>query len=106
MPIYRIHRLKDSQRQQFRSAPHMSGLSIVKPRDYEQEAAVEAPTLYSAWEELRHTDHPLQVGDILELDGGTLQICKYIGFEEARWFVPETAPHPSPEPVPIPPEVT
>ena len=30
------------------------------------------------------------VGDILELAAGPLRICKYVGFEEARWFVPES----------------
>ncbi len=96
MPVYQIHRLKDSLRQQFRSAPHTSGLSTVRLRDYESEAEVEAPTVYSAWDELRRTNRALQVGDILELEGGALHICKYIGFEEARWFVPEAAPVPVP----------
>ncbi len=104
MPLYQIHRLKDTQRQQFRWAPHTSGLSTVKPKDYEREACIEAPTVYSAWEELRRTDRALQVGDILEPDGGPLHICKYIGFEEARWFVPEAIP--AADPVPTSPEVT
>ena len=95
MPAYHIHRLKDAQRQQFRWAPHTSGISTVKPKDYEPEAVVEASGLYSAWDELRSLGRPLQVGDILELDGGSLHICKYIGFEEARWFVPEPLPVPA-----------
>jgi len=95
MPVYQIHRLKDSQRQQFRWQPHASGISTVKPKDYEKESAIEAPTLYAAWEESRRSDRPLQVGDLLETEGGTLHICKYIGFEEARWFVPEPAPAPA-----------
>ena len=106
MPAYHIHRLKDAQRQQFRWAPHTSGISTVKPKDYEKEAVVEASGLYSAWEELRSTGRALQVGDILELDGGSLHICKYIGFEEARWFVPEPLPVPAPEPLGVSPEVT
>ena len=92
MPAYQVHRLKDAHRQQFRCAPHTSGLSTVKPKDYEKKRVVEAASVYSAWDELRRTDQPLQVGDILEAEAGTLHICKYIGFEEARWFVPEAAP--------------
>ncbi len=36
MPVYQIHRLKETQRQQFRWAPHTSGVTIVKPKDYEK----------------------------------------------------------------------
>jgi len=92
MPAYQIHRLKDTQRQQFRSQPHTSGISTVKLKDYEKATVVEAPTLYAAWENSRHSDQSLEVGDLLETEDGTLHICKYIGFEEARWFVPEPAP--------------
>ena len=35
MPSYRIHRLKDHLRQAFRSAPHVAGAALLKPRDYE-----------------------------------------------------------------------
>ena len=104
MPVYHIHRLKETQRQQFRWAPHTSGVSTVKPKDYEKEGVVDAPTVYSAWEELRRTARALEVGDILEPEGGALHLCKYIGFEEARWFVPEPAP--VPVHLPTSPEVT
>jgi hypothetical protein len=33
--------------------------------------------------------------------GGELRILKYIGFEEARWYVPEPAPHNIGEPVAV-----
>ena len=92
MPVYRIHRLRETQRQQFRWAPHASGTSIVKPKDYEPGNEVEAESPYAAWLSLRGTDQALLVGDILEIPGGELRICKYIGFEEARWFVPEPVP--------------
>lgn len=92
MPAYQVYRLKESQRQQFRTQPHTSGISTVKPKDYEKDTLIEAATLYAAWEISRGTDRPLQVGDLLEAEGGPLHICKYIGFEEARWFVPEPAP--------------
>jgi hypothetical protein len=29
------------------------------------------------------------VGDLLEPGEGQLRICKYVGFEEASWFIPE-----------------
>ena len=89
MPAYRIHRLRESQRQQFRWAPHSSGSTGVKARDYQEGGAVEAPGEYAAWTSLRGSDHPLQVGDLLEREDGALYICKYVGFEEARWVVPE-----------------
>jgi hypothetical protein len=91
MPVYQIHRLKDSHRQQFRWAPHTSGTTIVKLKDYEQASAVEGTSPYAVWLTLRGTEQALEVGDLVETEGGELRILKYIGFEEARWFVPEAA---------------
>ena len=90
MPRFRIHRMKDNPRQQFRWAPHVSGAANVKPKDYEPADEVEADNEYAAWAVLRASDTPLAVGDLLELPEGRLRICKYVGFEEARWFIPET----------------
>ena len=95
MSEYRLHRLKDAQRQQYRWAPHTSGLTTVKQKDYELAETVEADSPYAVWEKLRLTDCPLQVGDILESGEGQLRICKYIGFEEAQWFVAEPPPQPT-----------
>lgn len=99
--------MKDAPRQQFRWAPHVSGAASVKMKDYEPAGEVEAESEYAAWAGLRQSERPLEVGDILEIlssDGtptGGLRICKYVGFEEARWFVPEQpAPAAAPEPVP------
>jgi hypothetical protein len=92
MPLYQIHRMKDAPRQQFRWAPHTSGVTVAKPKDYEPGTNVEAPTAYAAWVELRGSATPLDIGDILESEG-ELRILKYIGFEEARWFVPEPHSH-------------
>jgi len=92
MPAYQIHRLKESHRQQFRWAPHTSGVFTAKLRDYDKGAVVEAPGPYALWLALRETEEALQVGDLLETDGGELRIYKYIGFEQAQWFVPEAAP--------------
>ena len=90
MPVFRIHRMKENPRQQFRWAPHVSGPANVKPKDYEASSEVEAENEYAAWAALRGSETPLLVGDLLELATGQLRICKYVGFEEARWFVPET----------------
>jgi hypothetical protein len=38
---------------------------------------------------MKDSEDPLQVGDILESESGELRIYKYVGFEEAQWFVPE-----------------
>jgi hypothetical protein len=90
MAVFRIHRMKENPRQQFRWAPHVSGSANAKPKDYEAAGEVEAENEYAAWAMLRGSDSPLMVGDLLELPGGQLRICKYVGFEEARWVMPET----------------
>ena len=89
MPLFRIHRMKDVPRQQFRWAPHVSGAASVKPKDYEPSDEVGADSDYAAWALLRKSERPLGVGDLLELPSGQLRICKYVGFEEARWLVPD-----------------
>lgn len=89
MPSYRIFRLKESQRQQFRWAPHLSGRTPVKPKDYDDAFTLEAATPYAAWAALKETEAPLRVGDLLEIEGGELRITKYVGFEEAYWVLPE-----------------
>lgn len=89
MASYRIHRLKDHLRPAFRSAPHVSGPAEVKPRDYTAGDVVEAPSPYAAFFALRETDAALEVGDMLEAEDGALRICKFVGFEEARWVLPE-----------------
>lgn len=92
MMVYQIHRLRESARQQFRWAPHIAGVSIVKSRDYDPASTIEAASPYAAWLMLREGEDALQVGDVLESPAGDLRIFKYVGFEEARWFVPEPVP--------------
>jgi hypothetical protein len=92
MPLYRIHRLKDHVRQAFRSAPHVSGMAIVKPRDYEPGATVEAESPYAAFFALRQGQTPLEVGDLLETEDGALRIFKFVGFEMAEWLKAEPPP--------------
>lgn len=91
MLSYRVYHMKDSLRQQFRWAPHVSGSVTVKPKDYEQNGQIEANNEYDAWRLLRESDQPLGVGDLLESEDGQLRICKYVGFEPAQWMQPEPA---------------
>lgn len=91
MPRYRVYHMKDSLRQQFRWAPHVSGNVAVKPKDYEQNGHIQAQNEYDAWRLLRESDRPLGVGDLLESEDGQLRICKYVGFEPAQWVQPEPA---------------
>ncbi|MGC2657036.1 MAG: hypothetical protein WA324_03590 [Bryobacteraceae bacterium] len=94
MPRYRVHRMKELPREQFRWAAHTGGLATVKPKDYEPAEEVQAPTPYALWKQFQANGAPLRPGDVLETleDGavqGQLQITKYIGFEAARWYIPE-----------------
>lgn len=63
---------------------------ILKPRDFEPQGEVQASHHYEAWTSLRGSEEALQVGDVLESESGELRICKYVGFEEAKWLVVET----------------
>ena len=101
MPMYRVYRMKDAPRQQFRWAPHVAGAAGVKAKDYDLDGEVQADSEYHVWSCLRASERPLAVGDLLETESGALRICKYVGFEEARWFVPE-APVPEPPPAHLP----
>jgi hypothetical protein len=97
MAHYRIHRIKDTPRETFRWAAHMGGLAVVKPKDYEIGEEIKAATSYAAWRLLQPEGQPLRPGDLLETireDGlpGDLQIAKYIGFEPAKWYMPEPKP--------------
>jgi hypothetical protein len=100
MPVFRIHRMKEAPRENFRWAPHVSGMANVKPKDYEAAAEVDAESEYAAWALLRGSGQPLNVGDLLESPAGDLRICKYVGFEEARWILPEVRPEAQPGFVP------
>jgi hypothetical protein len=97
MPHFRIYRMKDSPRQQFRWAPHVSGCASLKPKDYEQRGEIEALHEYDAWQTLRESGEALAVGDLLEAADGHLRICKYVGFEPAEWVLPEPK-HPTEPP--------
>jgi hypothetical protein len=90
--IYRIYRLKDSVRQQFRWASHTAGATTIRPKDYESTSTIDAPTCYVAWTALRNSENSLQPGDVLESENGELRIFKYVGFEEAHWVLPDPKP--------------
>ena len=92
MPNYRIYRMKETHRQHFRWAPHVSGAANVKRRDYEECGQIQAANEYAAWEQMKSAEPPLDVGDLLETDAGDLRICKYIGFETAAWVLPPVEP--------------
>lgn len=98
MGRFKIHRLKESAYQQFRWAAHTSGASQVRHRDYDLAGEVEGATAYDVWTALKDSDRPLRIGDLLESEGGDLRICKYVGFEEASWAVPEVKPAPEASP--------
>jgi hypothetical protein len=89
MPRYRIFRMKDTPRQHFRWAPHTSGVTSVKLRDFEESGTIEARNVYAAWQSLKESEQPLDIGDLLETELGEIRIYKYVGFEEAKWIVPE-----------------
>ena len=94
--------MKDSPRQQFRWAPHLSGCASLKPKDYEPRGEVQARHEYDAWQSLRESGDPLAVGDLLETEDGRLRICKYVGFEPAEWILPMPKPTSMPD---MPPDV-
>ena len=86
--------MKQAPRENFRWAAQTGGLAIVKPKDYDFTGEVEAPTPYAAWKMLKASSNPLDAGDLLETVGqggapGELLIAKYIGFEPAKWYIPE-----------------
>lgn len=109
MPRYRIHRMKDAPRENFRWAPHTGGAAVLKARDYDAVEEIEAGNPYELWKTMAERGHSLHPGDVLErLDlensstenSGQLQITKYIGFEPARWFVPDPKPDSLESPAP------
>ena len=98
MARYRIYYLKDSHRPQFRHAPPSPGPVKLKMRDYQPGGEIEASSPYAAWKQTREEQgerRPIEVGDALETDTGALLVCKFVGFEEAQWWLPEAPPPPA-----------
>ncbi|MBM3775762.1 MAG: hypothetical protein FJW37_11460 [Acidobacteria bacterium] len=88
MVSFRIYRLKEGLRDQFRWSPHLCGTAHVRPRDYEEAGQLTARNEYHAWALLRESGQPLEIGDLLQTEQGELRISKYVGFEAAVWIVP------------------
>jgi hypothetical protein len=95
--------LKDHLRAQFRAGPHVIGMASIKPGHYEPGESIDAASPYAAFFSMREAGTPLVVGDLLETENGSLRICKFVGFEEANWVLPDSKPEPalaeSPNPV-------
>jgi hypothetical protein len=94
MACYRIHRIRETMKEQFRWQAHTGGAAVVKPKDYEVDSDVDAATPYALWSKMKAHGKDLCPGDVLETvkEDGTpeeLQIFKYIGFEPAKWWIPE-----------------
>jgi hypothetical protein len=107
MPAYQIYRLKEIPRQQFRWTPHTPGVAVVKLKDYDLGPVIQAASPYALWLDLRGSGQAIAVGDLIEVAGdsleqrGQLRIFKYIGFEEAQWYVPEPAQRATADPVEV-----
>jgi hypothetical protein len=84
MALFRIHRMRPHVKQSFRWAPHVTGLATVKQRDYLPDTEIDAPNEYALWAELKSSEKPLEIGDLVET-GSVLKICKFVGFESAKW---------------------
>jgi len=111
MASFRIHRMRPHVKINFRWAPHVAGLATVKQRDYLPDGEFEAADEYALWAELRNSDQRLDVGDLVESASGGLRICKFVGFEAAKWAeteavaassVAEAGPIPAAELAPAP----
>jgi hypothetical protein len=94
MACYRIHRIRETMKEQFRWQAHTGGAAVVKPKDYQGNGEVDAATPYALWNRMKAEGKALCPGDVLETvkeDGapGELHIFKYIGFEPAKWWIPE-----------------
>ena len=100
MAAYRIFRLKDNLRAQFRQLPHVSGVSRIKLKDYDEAGTVEASTPYAAWFALKDSaSDALLIGDLLVDEANEIRIVKFVGFEPAEWIVPDVKlPHEMPMP--------
>jgi hypothetical protein len=97
MPLYRIHRIRESSKEQFRWAPHTGGMAVLKQKDYHVGEELEAATPYALWSSMKARGNDLCPGDVLETvkEAGfpeEWQIFKYIGFEPAKWWIPEPKP--------------
>jgi hypothetical protein len=94
MPLYRVLYLKDQAAvDRFRALPPPEGPANIKPKDYVPACEIEAPHEYAAWRMLQGDGakerdlRPMGVGDVLEAWPGKPRVCRYVGFDDAVWFV-------------------
>ena len=103
MPSYRVFRLKENLKAHFRALPHLSGVTQLKPNNYVEAIEVVATNRYAAWQQLRATNDPIEIGDALVEDATAVYVMKFVGLEPAEWLVPEVKPEeaakPAAEPV-------
>jgi hypothetical protein len=92
MVSFKIHRLREQVSSQFRWAPHTAGPALVKQRDYEIVGEVDSISAYALFNQLHGTPNALRVGDLVELPDGSLKIFKFVGLEDASWFVAPAKP--------------
>ncbi len=72
---------------------------MVKARDYDAGGEFQAVTPYALWSSMKAQGTDLSPGDVLEVVRENepvteLHIFKYIGFEPAKWWIPEPKPEP------------
>jgi hypothetical protein len=91
MPCFRIYWLTDDHLDAFRQKPPRNGPEPVRIKHYVEGADMEAVSPYDAWLRLqgdapeRQGRRVFGVGDILQSETGSLEICRYWGFEPAIW---------------------
>ena len=61
MACYRIYRIRETLREQFRWQAHTGGTATVKPKDYEVDSEVEAATPYDLWNRMKLEGRKLSV---------------------------------------------
>ena len=92
MPRFRTYWLTDAHLEAFREKPPRNGPEPVRIKHYEEGANIDAVSPYDAWLRLqgdapeRREGRAFGVGDILESEDGSVEICRYWGFEPAAWI--------------------
>ena len=97
MPSYRVFFLKERQITGYRQGAPRPQPYHLKPSDYEEGPAVDAPSPYAVWKllEERTEEYPgarkMVVGDVLQTEGSPIVVMNFWGFDEAAWREAEPA---------------
>jgi hypothetical protein len=97
MPSYRVFYLKERQITGYRQGTPRPQPYHLKPSDYEEGPAIEAPSPYAVWKllEERTEKYPgarkMVVGDVLQTEGSPIVVMNFWGFDEATWREAEPA---------------